>query len=623
MLFAAFKQKILSTKVKTQLIMSFVCTTVAALILMSTVFYARISTSLKAQSEQSTVQHLRQLEYNIDLVLNNMETLSRQILVSAYFSDEMKIDSLDNPVQIQNINRIYTYFADLMMNDDYIDSIFYYGDNGVVIGASSTHRLFLTHQQKSNFFYASTLRERLDKSRNVQLCGIYTSYDFFGGELSTVDQTHDITLARGIQSLGRTKGYILINIKEDYLRSLYQSSNLGFDGQCYMLDQDRVVISSGDKSEIGLRSIVSQDPAEYSAKFLIAGSREENGDADSQVIYYPFKSYGLAMVYEIPYDVLFANIVTLRRLTWALAGICVGLTLVIGLFWIYKITKPLTALLEAMQTFGEGNVGIRLNENERNELGILGRQFNRMSGNIKSLIEKNRQIEEKRRDLEIQNLQNQINPHFLYNTLNTIKWMAIMHKADNIADCITALGNILKPIYSSRDVNWTISSELDYLRNYIRIMTYRTGNSIELRTDFPEDITGCVIPKFTLQPIVENAAVHSNPNSNIRTVIAIDGHRQDEFIEISVTDNGVGIMPEKLEKIRRFLRDDLEGKDEADTDGEIGIGIRNTNRRIRLQYGSPCGLDLYSEPGKGTRLAIRLKYGGPVAETKPPQPDTA
>ena len=279
------------------------------------------------------------------------------------------------------------------------------------------------------------------------------------------------------------------------------------------------------------------------------------------------------------------------------------------MFWIYAITKPLNSLIAAMKTMGSGQIGVRMEAAKSSDFKFLTDQFNQMSRNIQHLIDENEIIQEERHELAVQNLQNQLSPHFLYNTLNTIKWMAIVSKATNVADCVTALGNLLQPLFRNTKTTWPLSDELNYLKNYLRIMNYRTGTPIDFTSEIDPSILPCLMPKFILQPLLENAISHQNPSPEVKNTITLTGHREDNTIFLVLTDNGLGIDPDRLQVLQELLasnEDCTKPLDRASLPQGIGIGILNTNRRIKLQYGNACGLTVASAPGRGTSVTLTL-----------------
>ncbi|MDG0812741.1 sensor histidine kinase [Cohnella rhizosphaerae] len=186
------------------------------------------------------------------------------------------------------------------------------------------------------------------------------------------------------------------------------------------------------------------------------------------------------LVNEIPVSLFIRDILTLRLIVVTMFIFSLASAAILSKYWIRRITRPLNSLTTVVRRMGQGNLGLTLELDLKNELGILIAQFNKMSRNIQELIEQKESIQEEKRTIEIGALQSQINPHFFYNTLNTIKWMAIMVKADNIVESIATLGDYLQPMFK-QGMLCNIREEIDYIENYIKIMNYRMAGGVKLQ----------------------------------------------------------------------------------------------------------------------------------------------
>ena len=606
-MFRLLKDKAISLKLKSKLILSFMLTSVFILLLFALFFYRYTSTTLLQQSEKATLSSLSQLEVNLTTVLNTVNTVSRNILVSSYFSEEMKLDQINSPDDVQFVNDVYDYFSEMMTSYDYIHSIIYYGDDGIIIGSSDNKNYFNFDRNLSNFFYETQLKKDLEENRGPIVCGSLRYSDFFGGTYSGKMDTRYITLGRRLQTVGQTSGYVVINIRESYLRSLYHDDKKNVSGESLLLDTHSLVISSENKKLIGTKAVTSPLDTDNTVHLTLSLGDNDLLNKNNQIIYYPYEHYGLSIVYEMPYDILFENIHQLKLLIITLLAVFLVLALIISLFWIYAITKPLNSLIAAMKTMGSGQIGIKMEAAEASDFKFLTDQFNQMSQNIRHLIDENETIQEERHELAVQNLQNQLSPHFLYNTLNTIKWMAIVSKATNVADCVTALGNLLQPLFRNTKTTWPLQDELNYLKNYLCIMNYRTGTPIDFSSEIDPSILPCLMPKFILQPLLENAISHQNPSPEVKNTITLTGYREDNIIYLVLKDNGLGIAPDRLQVLRELLASNEDCTKPLDRASlPQGIGILNTNRRIKLQYGNACGLTVTSTEGCGTSLTLTL-----------------
>jgi two-component system sensor histidine kinase YesM len=223
-----------------------------------------------------------------------------------------------------------------------------------------------------------------------------------------------------------------------------------------------------------------------------------------------------------------------------------------------------------------------------------------MSSSILELLEKNKAIEEDKRKIEIEALQTQINPHFLYNTLNTFKWLAVLSNANNVAEGLTVLGNLLRPIYNNKGALWSLKEENDFMQNYIKVMNYRYGGGIFVTVLFPEDLMEYKVLTFMLQPILENSFTHGLKAQGNSGEISITAYSEGEDIFFEIKDNGEGMSEEKLKEIQKALETNMIRY------GSNGMSISNVNRRIKLNYGEEYGIHLTSSVGFGTVVTIKI-----------------
>jgi two-component system sensor histidine kinase YesM len=228
------------------------------------------------------------------------------------------------------------------------------------------------------------------------------------------------------------------------------------------------------------------------------------------------------------------------------------------------------------------------------------RGINELSGSVQSLIDNRIKIENEKREYEYRMLQSQINPHFLYNTLNSIKWMASIQHATGIPEMTTALSRLLKSIAKDSRQRVPIETELSFLDDYYTIQKYRYGGGITMEVELEEQsLAANEILRFTLQPIVENAIFHGiEPKGGVGT-IKIHIARQGSDVCIDVTDNGVGMDADTLAGL-------LDGEEQNRSNFFRDIGISNVHRRLRYEYGEAYGLSFTSEPGVYTTVRVML-----------------
>lgn len=263
------------------------------------------------------------------------------------------------------------------------------------------------------------------------------------------------------------------------------------------------------------------------------------------------------------------------------------------------ITLPLSKINAQLKKVAKGDFLPNTEIEWNNEIGDVGRGINSLAQNVQNLMEHKVAEEKNKRLLEYRMLQNQVNPHFLYNTLNSIKWMATIQNATGIAEMITSLARLLKNVSKASGTLTTLSRELELLDDYFVIQQYRYGGSVTFEKDIPDTLMTTQIPCFTLQPLLENAIFHGIEPTGLAGKITLTGTEEESCIKLVLTDNGKG-MTEDM--IRRIFSDTT-----ATATGMFkNIGLLNVHKRIQYEFGSRYGLSIVSEPEKYTSITIEL-----------------
>lgn len=294
-----------------------------------------------------------------------------------------------------------------------------------------------------------------------------------------------------------------------------------------------------------------------------------------------------------------------------LLGICLFI-LSLGILLIFFLNRiimdPIRKVSSKISRISDGDFSKDPAIEWDHELGQVGRGINSMSENIMTLLDKKVSDEKQKKDLEYQILQSQINPHFLYNTLNSIKWMATIQNANGIADMTTALARLLKNVSKGTASFITLKEELDLVKDYFLIQQYRYGGSVTIDYQIEsEDLYQCRIHRFSLQPIIENALFHGIEPAKTTGHIIVSAQTELEedkkILKIDITDNGIGMTQEMINKV---MQNDTDGVN--NTEFFRHIGISNVNKRIQHDFGPEYGITITSEPLEFTTMSIRIPY---------------
>ncbi|MBN1230299.1 MAG: histidine kinase [Anaerolineales bacterium] len=270
-----------------------------------------------------------------------------------------------------------------------------------------------------------------------------------------------------------------------------------------------------------------------------------------------------------------------------------------------SIYLPIKKLLDVTTTIAKNDLQGLVAGDNVDEITELGITFNIMIGKIRELLNAKVKEQENLKKAELKALQAQINPHFLYNTLDTIVWMAEANKTEQVIEIVSALSSFFR-IGLSKGKDWiSIRQEIEHVRSYLTIQKMRYRDILNFKFEIDDDLLEGTILKLTLQPLVENALYHGIKNKRGGGTIIVRAQRIDEdLVRLEVQDDGVGFTPYKLTKIRETLSDDSD----MITLKEEGFGLENVNKRIKLYYGKEYGLDIHSEYQEGTQVVAKIPF---------------
>ena len=261
------------------------------------------------------------------------------------------------------------------------------------------------------------------------------------------------------------------------------------------------------------------------------------------------------------------------------------------------ITEPISRLCEVTRQAGKGDFAARAPEGGNDELAVLNQGFNQMVERIGNLVEDIRIEQLNLRATELKLLQAQINPHFLYNTLDTIIWLAEAGQKEQVVMMVSTLSDFFRTTLSKGRDYITVKEEATHIRSYLTIQQFRYRDILEYAINIPEELEEYQILKLTLQPLVENALYHGIKNKRGLGHILVSGKKQGDHLVFTVRDDGKGMDPERLAYVQRLISGELK-----DEDAPSGFGLFNVNQRLQLNYGPEYGLILASEEGEWTEV---------------------
>jgi Predicted signal transduction protein with a C-terminal ATPase domain len=300
----------------------------------------------------------------------------------------------------------------------------------------------------------------------------------------------------------------------------------------------------------------------------------------------------------IPVEKLNLNINRMKTVTTILTFTIIIIAFVLVLFISRQIAKPLKKLVLLLKLFEKGNFDVKIRPESRDEIGSLARAFNKMTIKVKRLIKEVYFDKLKQKELELQMLQNQINPHFLYNSLDSIHMMAEINEDYETSKMATALAKIFRYGISQTNVKVTVKEEIENLKEYIMLQQVRFEDIFSIQLDIDESLADHIIIKLILQPLLENAIYHGINSRGEKGFISISGYIENETLIFEVSDNGDGMDLEQLALLNGYIN----GLNHSFK----SIGLKNVNKRIKLYYGDKYGIQIFSTVNAGTKVKVTI-----------------
>lgn len=388
-------------------------------------------------------------------------------------------------------------------------------------------------------------------------------------------------------------GYVVVNVWADHFKNAYQSAD-SLNGTLYVVDADGTTLfdSSGalngrpfDWASYGIQSL---EEADSNGEYVINSLVSDRND-------YRFLNI-------VDRDVIRREANAMRRRLYGIFGVCMLVALVISLISASLFSRRIERLVKNMRRLELGEFNeygpVRAND----EIGYLEQSFSSMVQRLDKHIQTAYVYELKSKTAELKALQAQINPHFLFNTLESIRMNALMNGDGQTAKMIHILGNLFRWNIKSRGMFVALHEEIDYAGAFVELQKIRYADAFDVTTDVPQRLLGFGVPKFILQPLVENAIKHGQKGVSSGGIIAIRAFEAPEGqLNIAVEDNGHGMDAQTVRRIIGQL-----DEPEKETSDEYSIGLSNVHQRIRILFGAPYGLTIESEPEVKTVVSIAM-----------------
>lgn len=576
--------------IKIKLIAMLFVQVLVPLILIGFLSYKNSESIIKENSTDYSRDILNMIQLRLSDYVDNLTEISQNLLYEEKLYDALKSssDTEDPLMQFEYENTVNSYLKLVVITRPEIRSICVYSNDGRSYYQDDNSR---EARKKDEIPYLQMIEEARQNKGKPYLHIV-----------SENGKVTDIYLVRQIndRDIFKELGLMVMHIKKEVLDEVYQGLT-GNLQNIMILTSDLELISTRDEKDLAVYAQILYDK--------IKGDSGDDADEKSGlfVSHLTQKNTGWKIAAYITLDELYKDANTLRRNIVFLCIIVIMVLIALTLFIAVDFVKPINKLVNGMKKVQAGEDNVQIQIDREDELGFLNRAFNEMSGEIHHLVNWVYREQLTRKEAELKALQAQINPHFLFNTLEAINWMAQLNNVPEISNTVSDLSDLMEASIGRDDRLISIKEEFTYADKYISLQKRRFGDRIELIKNVEPQVNNIKIPRLLVQPLIENAVYHGIERTRGQGVINLNAIRQDNNLLIEVIDNGAGMEREDLEQLNARLAMDSDTYFKAlGSKKNRSIGIENVNRRIKLFYGEAYGLVIDSELGKFTKAVVSI-----------------
>ncbi|MEF3306705.1 cache domain-containing sensor histidine kinase [Paenibacillus sp. GYB003] len=557
----------------------------------------RIASSLTEEKEkQSGTNTLRQMADRLEFMIRDAESMS--VFIIGQKDIQLYLDNERADISLYTLN--IGFLTNLVFSKPYISNI-------TILSAHDYPTLSNTTILRSG------LAQQLEQNEEKMKSGAKWWTSLYENQTSADGMKRVVSLVRPIRSTNqfRNVGVLSISLDENEMRGVLK--NAGWEKQGYVLLVDgNDTILSGDSPEWLGRPLRERLPnlGDWNGGEGTFTYSEEGWGEDT-VLYRSIAGTGWKLVGVIPTRTYRAQNEYVLAVTAVAIGIALLVSVIFVLLFIRRVTRPLRGLAGTLKDMNPDEPIPSFPVKSADEVGLLLHSFNKLSERIWRLKEQVQMNEAKKKEADIMALQAQINPHFLYNTLSSIHWMALMNKDGQIAEMVGALSDFLRFSLNKGEEFCAVQQEVAHAQNYAKIMSIRFQDKFESQFYIDSRLHDKPMLKLLLQPLIENSIMHGLQKKKGRGQLYVHGELHGDSMTFVVEDTGIGMEALKLDEVRRNLN--AASGTSSPEPGRSGYGLRNVHQRLQLHYGSGTGLRIESEPGVGTRITFTI----PMVEELP------
>ncbi len=575
------------------------------MILVSSVLFKRSEQAITEKTSEVVISSINFAINNIDSALDAVTGMSKLMLTDTRListaEKEYKFSEEEKVQKYGGIRDLLSFFITRIKTLNMlpgIDSFYLYLPNqNTIIDSKST---YYENINENNVDFL----QKLNRKEETDSWFISSPVDYYTlNKIETRLETDKlITFNKVLKGdSNNTVAVLAVNVSENFVSDFYNKIQKGIPGNFVVMDRNQIVVAYSDKKVIGTKL------DKYTAlNSKIEKLKSDNGsfflriDNQEQFVVYSISNYTKwRYIVIIPASNILGKVYEIQKFLFIILSVTALFIFGITFLLSYIFYKPLEKLVSAMQKIENRNLDVRIDDKRRDEYQKVYRGFNDMASELKNVIKDLTNEKILKKEAEIKLLQAQINPHFLYNTLESIHSIAKIKKVEEISSMVSALSKFFRISLSGGKDVVTLREAIELVINYLTIQNIRFKGKVEYKINVPEELLGCTVPKLILQPVVENAIYHGIERKKEKGELTISGEAQNGFLQIVVEDNGVGMTEDNLRDLRLSLQCDS-------FEDARNFALKNINRQIKLKYGVEYGISIDSIYGKGTNVFIKL-----------------
>lgn len=562
-----------------KLLLSFIVCGIIPLIIISFLIYGLSVKFINDMVYEQTYLNVSSMHHELNGILKDYESIMKTLE-----KNEIIIDALSKVELNINDNKIYEEIYSALKDQSGKPPVYIINTSGDIVFSTNPLPHIYEVGVKNNW---GIFRETLQSDHSTS---IYPQKIEYPEGLSTL-----LSLGRNIYNEeGKHIGYIIIDVKRDTIINIFRPHRNGVPIHIVLLDDY-------------LYTILDIQNPKMEGKYQNTSYLNKYKDVETKEFINELEKDNYL---NVSYHDDFTDITTMACVhfnifqklhgimkTLLIIGCFISLLIccIISIILAEHISNPMKQLMNLMGQVEKGDFSVYSKFNRNDEIGALGNYFNQMVQQLKVYLDKIIEDQNKLRSTEIKMLQAQINPHFLYNTLDVIKWSAKLNRPEEVTTVVTNLAKILRSSIDCEDELATVSQSIEFIKSYIAIQKVKYNNSFDVKTIIEPSILEYKTLRLILQPFIENAIIHGLANIYYHGLITITGEKQEDYILFSIIDNGIGMTEERVKSIMSKKNDNH-------------IGIYNVNKRIKLYYGNQYGVDIESAKNQGTKVLIKIPY---------------